>query len=271
MFLKNRDYVSYQADLKYIEGESYMNEGRFAEASSHFADALIEEPHCIEYLLSFAEANYYRGGRQCLLNAQKAIAQIPVRNIRSVDKFLPGHILQRLGRFEHARDAYFDALSSSAYVEDPELSLVHTFLSGLSERKNMKMKRPKGFRCPVLNVPIESNFKGKNLKCDLRVFEREKVDVRVLTVPSHGDVEPCRNAKLRIIREAKKYLNEPMKPFFRDDVIWIIHYPYYELELHRTEKIVFNQGAPMTVQVMAHAEFEQITGYRLIWLPEHNV
>lgn len=266
MFFKGRTEIPYDTDMSFMQGQDCMKREEFALASLHFADALLAEPDCSDYLISFAMANLKRGGIDNLINAARVLTRIRVDQIPLSERYLPGRVLEMLGRHEEAKEAYFDALAS-AYEDEraPELACVHYHLSGLSEKHKLKMKRPKGYKAPITNIWLETQLSKSKIVFQLRVFKRKKSEVRLISVMDSALVDTFPSIRRRIVKEVRRYFGESSFPVCTDDIIWVFHYPYDEYDPHLLEELILEENLEIRNIEMSESKFELLSGYRLLW------
>lgn len=271
MFLKDRENIPYDVEITYLQGEDCMQREEYSLASSFFADALIEEPHCLDYHLNFAAANLRRGGLVNLVNADKVLKRICVDSTPLSEKYLHGRVLEKLGRYDEAKDAYFNALMSSYKEEEaPELALVHYYLSALSERYRLKMKRPKGFRAPDTDIWLETRIGDADVLFQLRVFKKKKQEVRLISITDPDLVDIYQSARKCFVEEVRSFFDESRLSFASDSIVWILHYPFDKYVTHLTEKIIFDEKMNISCKQVYTSEFENVSGYRLLWSHAHH-
>jgi len=275
MLFKNLSPVNSTAYNLHQKGLEFMREGDFRKARLLFVDALEVEPNCSRLLIDYGISLYEsepENNYNPLENAAKIFARVPIEHFELTEKYLPGHTLELLGRWDQARDAYFSALqSSNGYVDQIELSMIHTGLTQLSEYPDLRMSRPKGFKAPDQNEVLFTTFDRKKFYFQLRTFLRKGSSLRLITIEDRDSVKEHWSIRPRMIIAVKKHLSEPIQPTLPENSIWVFHYKCFEHLAHYLERFEkgYNTKYNLVCRDFSHKEFEALSGYRLLWKREH--
>jgi tetratricopeptide (TPR) repeat protein len=266
--------VNFESFMRYVAGLEYLREGDYVKARSLFADALIEEPHCMDLLLALGTA-YYDAGEdpRDLELAYKYFSKVPIDHFKLTEKHVLGHTLELLGRYEESRDAYFRALVSCRdHYELNELSMIHSGLTALSERHKLKMLRPKGFRAPGKDIALYTTYEREKFYFRLRTFHKNGTSIRLITLEDDDVLDVHWSIRPRMIRAVKEHIGENWKPILVENTVWVFHYEDSGYAAHCLERVEFDsQRDKLTYPEFYHEDFEALSGYRLLWKPEHQM
>lgn len=250
-----------------------MEEGDYQNASSSFADAIIEYPKCVEYLVHFVMSLYHLRDRRSLENASKVLARIPQKLVRLEEQFLFGHTLELLGQYNEAKQAYFHSLDIAGpmNLRNGKIAKVHEFLTGLSERHNFEIGRPRHFNSPYYDMKRGLTYHDRWIEYRLRTFLTKHQEVRLITFDDYQLTQKHPDIKVRAISDAKVFFEEPYEPFISPQVVWIFHYVLSSSGSHRLEGVRdIKEKYMLEFPLMKHDNFERVSGYRLLWSLHHK-
>ncbi len=283
MTLTYRRTATFDAELSFYSAMEHLRDGDIESAIALLTDALIIEPKCVEYLIQLASANILRGDSRSLGHALTYLSQIPMKQIPLPDKPLLGQVLEELGEYDKARDAYFSALESDqSKFNSNELSVIHTRLTALSEMPGFEINRPCLFKIPdVDRDDLEITFGGKPCLFQLRIFKKPFSEVRLISLPSIYGIDGSRidvdwRKPQRLVSLVKRVLGESnlIKPFLPKGVVWIFHFMRGAKVAHELQKLeegsVGKDDRRLYLTSYTHTELEGMTNWRLLWRCSHG-
>jgi tetratricopeptide (TPR) repeat protein len=256
-----------------LNAQSHMKKGNYDLACQILADLIILYPLVLELRVLLGTASYFSKNTKRLENANKIFDTILIEHLDNSEKYIPGDILAHLRRFEEAKKKHFLALNSCKdSVDLPEIGFVHNGLTELSHKDEVEICRPEGFHFPYNDQMFMLELEEEDIHFRYRSFLKNSCETRLITIEDIWDIQSPHSSQehyaLLLMKAIAEYHNDNLPPF-RKNLRWVLHIEFNWGNCHTLHEIRF-ENDNIILRSMSHREFENLSGYRLLWKPEHE-